>query len=94
MLKRRIMVKILFIHAVVLWLIVFIKLLGIPKQKLRSHAGGSSMEITVGEPELSLELTDTVSVRDNVTGMTAALQVWEKNLSITADGAAVKHILK
>lgn len=70
------------------------KLTSAAKQKLRSHAGGSSMEITVGEPDLSLELTDTVSVRDNVTGMTAALQVWEKNLSITADGAAVKHILK
>ena len=64
------------------------------KRKLLDHAGGSSMEITVNEPMSGLELTDIVSVRDNVTGMTSALQVWEKNLNITADGAVIKHILK
>lgn len=71
-----------------------VKLAADARRKLRDHAGGSSMEITVNEPLFSLELTDTVSVRDNVTGMTCALQVWEKNLNITAEGAVIKHILK
>lgn len=70
------------------------KLASDAKRKLLSHAGGSSMEITVNELLSDLELTDIVSVRDNVTGMTSALQVWEKNLNITADGAVIKHILK
>lgn len=70
------------------------KLASDAKKKLLSYAGGGVMEITVKESVSDLELTDIVSVRDNATGMQSALQVWEKSLNITADGAVTKHILR
>lgn len=64
------------------------------KRKLLSFAGGSVMEISVNDPSAELELTDTVSVRDNITGIVSSLQVWEKCLNISSDGPVIKHILK
>ena len=64
------------------------------EKKLRSLAGGDSMEITVSGSESELELTDRVSVRDRLTGISSILSVYEKNLNISAGGVRIKHILK
>ena len=64
------------------------------EKKLKSFAGGDSMEITVSGDESDLELTDRVSVRDRLTGISSVLSVFEKNLNISTGGVRIKHILK
>ncbi len=64
------------------------------EKKLKSLAGGNSMEITVRGYGSELDLTDRVSVRDAMTDISGILSVWEKNLNISSEGVKIRHLLK
>lgn len=63
------------------------------RDKLRAAAAVNNMEFELYGYDTELELTDIVSVRDQLTGMTAQLRVLEKNLNISSSGVTIKHKL-
>ncbi len=63
------------------------------EKQLRKADAQSSMEIELTGTDTQLELTDIASVRDTVTGMTAALSVIQKQLILSADGVRLVHKL-
>ena len=62
------------------------------RSKLQSYAGESSMEIEMTD-NIGLELTDTASVRDTLTGMTAVLRVTARELTVNSSGIILAHQL-
>lgn len=62
------------------------------RRKLLAQAGQSSMEIDMSD-DIGLELTDRASVRDTLTGMTAALRVIARELTVSPSGAVITHHL-
>ncbi len=62
------------------------------RRKLLSYAAESSMEIEMTD-NIGLELTDTASVRDTLTGMTAVLRVTARELTVNSSGITLAHHL-
>ena len=62
------------------------------RSRLLSYAAESSMEIEMTD-NIGLELTDTASVRDTLTGMTAVLTVTACELTIKPSGIVMTHHL-
>ena len=70
------------------------ELVSAAKKKLLGDCGSGKLDIELfGYDDIGLELTDIASVRDNVTGMTAALRVTEKKLNISSSGVSITHTL-
>ena len=63
-------------------------------RKLREAGAESGMEIELYDYDSSLMLGDIVSVRDDLTAMTARLAIRGSVLKVTADSVSVTHILK
>lgn len=62
------------------------------RRKLLSFAAAGSMEIEMTD-NIGLELTDTASVRDTLTGMTAVLKVTARELTVNSSGIILAHHL-
>lgn len=63
------------------------------RKKLLAASGESAMEVKLSGISAELELSDVVSAKDSVTGMSATLRVTAKELSITKSGVSITHTL-
>ena len=62
------------------------------RRRLLSSAASHSMEIEMTD-NIGLELTDTASVRDTLTGMTGTLRVISSELTVNSSGIILAHHL-
>lgn len=63
------------------------------KRKLRSAAAKNTMEVELYGGETELELTDLVSARDTLTGVSRVLKVSSKEIKIDSNGISVIYKL-